>query len=223
VMFYGPTPSTPRKVIENIEVDFFDDTLTGSTTYKGTSYRGDSNAPFYLETLRVEAQQGEFPYHPVNQDSDYKVVTDVINLKYPYSGDPSYKSYEIPSIFLRAGETANFHLGEEYNHFRSPHTKYTQSGDITGTISIGDINIDSIGEVHAIANGNTPAFDVHGYSLTNRLGDVIPTTIQFFNIPDSDEDDLIQLEGEEQYTGFIFTDQSDFVNHLDLYALEDSA
>ena len=212
VMFYGPTPNTPRKVIENIEVDFFDDTLTGI----------DSNAPLYLETLRVEAQQGEFPYHPVNQDSDYKVVKDVINLKHPYSGDPSYLSYEIPTFYLRAGESVNFHLGEEYNHFRSPHTKYTEYGDITGTVSMGDINIDSIGEVNAIANGNVPAINVHGYSLVNRLGDVIPTTMRFLTIPDSDEDDLIQLEGADMY-GFIFSENTDFINNIDLYALEDSA
>jgi hypothetical protein len=84
VMFYGPTPKTPRKVIETIDVDFFDDTLTGI----------DSNAPLYLETQRVEAQQPPEPLHPINLDSDYYVVTDVLNQHSPDSDfvDP----HEVP-------------------------------------------------------------------------------------------------------------------------------
>ena len=96
VMFYGPTPQTPRKVIETIDIDYFDDTLTGSTSYKGTSYRGDSNAPFYLETQRVEAQQPPEPFHPVNQDSDYNVVTDVLN---EHSPDSDFLDPTIPHSY----------------------------------------------------------------------------------------------------------------------------
>ena len=70
---WGPVCKTPRAVIETIDIDFFDDTLTGR----------DENAPFYLETQRVEAQQPPEPFHPVNQDSDYNIVDDVLN-----SGSP---------------------------------------------------------------------------------------------------------------------------------------
>ena len=70
---WGPVCKTPRGVIETIDIDFFDDTLTGR----------DENAPFYLETQRVEAQQPPEPFHPVNQDSDYNIVDDVLN-----SGSP---------------------------------------------------------------------------------------------------------------------------------------
>ena len=93
-MFYGPSSNTPRKVIETIDIDFFDDTLTGFTSYKGTPYRGDSNAPFYLETQRVEAQQPPEPFHPVNQDSDYNIVTDVLN---EHSPDSDFvEPHEVP-------------------------------------------------------------------------------------------------------------------------------
>ena len=77
---WGPVCKTPRAVIETIDVDFFDDTLSGSTTYKGTGHDGDTGAPFYLETQRVEATP-----HPVNLDSDYEIVTDVLNEHSPDS------------------------------------------------------------------------------------------------------------------------------------------
>ena len=79
---WGPVCKTPKKVIETIDIDFFDDTLTGR----------DENAPFYLETQRVEAQQPPEPFHPVNQDSDYNIVTDVLN-----SGSPD-SDFENPTI-----------------------------------------------------------------------------------------------------------------------------
>jgi hypothetical protein len=82
VNMWGPVCKTPRKVIETIDIDFFDDTLTGV----------DENAPFYLETQRVEAQQPPEPFHPVNQDSDYNIVTDVLN-----SGSPD-SDFENPTI-----------------------------------------------------------------------------------------------------------------------------
>ena len=73
VNMWGPVCKTPRKVIESIDIDYFDDTLTGR----------DENYPSYLETQRVEAQQTPEPFHPINKDSDYDVVTDVLN-----SGSP---------------------------------------------------------------------------------------------------------------------------------------
>ena len=82
VNMWGPVCKTPRKVIETIDIDFFDDTLTGV----------DESAPFYLETQRVEAQQPPEPFHPVNQDSDYNIVTDVLN-----SGSPD-SDFENPTI-----------------------------------------------------------------------------------------------------------------------------
>ena len=84
VNMWGPVCKTPRKVIESIDIDFFDDTLGGSTrsTHVG-SKAVDSNGPFYLETQRVEAQQAPEPFRPINQDSDYDVVTNVLN-----SGSP---------------------------------------------------------------------------------------------------------------------------------------
>ena len=95
INFWGPVCKTPRKVIETIDIDFFDDTLGGSTrsTYVGTGV-ADSNGPFYLESLRVEAQQPPEPFHPVNQDSDYNIVTDVLNAHSPDSDfiDP----HEVP-------------------------------------------------------------------------------------------------------------------------------
>ena len=68
---WGPVCKTPRAVIETIDVDFFDDTLS---------------TPSYLETQRVEATP-----HPVNLDSDYEIVTDVLNEHSPDSDfvDPS--------------------------------------------------------------------------------------------------------------------------------------
>ena len=84
INFWGPICKTPRAVIETIDIDFFDDTLTGR----------DDNAPFYLETSRIEAQQPPEPFHPVNQDSDYNIVTDVLNEHSPDSDfvDP----HEVP-------------------------------------------------------------------------------------------------------------------------------
>ena len=77
---WGPVCKTPKKVIETIDIDFFDDTLGGSTrtTYVGSG-AVDSNGPFYLETQRVEARQDPPPYHPIDRDSDHYVVTDVLN------------------------------------------------------------------------------------------------------------------------------------------------
>ena len=90
---WGPVCKTPKKVIETIDIDFFDDTLGGSTrtTYVGSG-AVDSNGPFYLETQRIEAQQPPEPFHPVNQDSDYNIVTDVLN-----SGSPD-SAFENPTI-----------------------------------------------------------------------------------------------------------------------------
>ena len=94
VNMWGPVCKTPRKVIETIDIDFFDDTLGGSTrtTYVGTGQR-DSNGPFYLETQRIEAQQPPEPFHPVNQDSDYNVVTDVLN---EHSPDSDFENPTVP-------------------------------------------------------------------------------------------------------------------------------
>lgn len=74
LFFWGPTCKKPRKVIETIDIDFFDDTLTGR----------DSAAPFYLETQRVEAIQPPH-MHPVDLDSDYQIITDVLNEHSPDS------------------------------------------------------------------------------------------------------------------------------------------
>jgi hypothetical protein len=82
VNMWGPVCKTPRKVIETIDIDFFDDTLTGV----------DENAPYYLESTRVEAQQPPEPFHPIDQDSDYNIVTDVLN-----SGSPD-SDFENPTI-----------------------------------------------------------------------------------------------------------------------------
>ena len=85
---WGPVCKTPRAVIETIDVDFFDDTLTGSATYKGSGFEGDPNAPYYLETQRVEATP-----HPVNLDSDYEIVSDVLN---EHSPDSDFVDPTIP-------------------------------------------------------------------------------------------------------------------------------
>ena len=71
---WGPVCKTPRAVIETIDIDFFDDTLS---------------TPAYLETQRIEATP-----HPVNLDSNYSIVTDVINEHSPDSDfvDP----HEVP-------------------------------------------------------------------------------------------------------------------------------
>lgn len=213
IMFYGPIPKTPRKVIEVIDIDYFDDTLTGI----------DSNAPFYLETERIEARQGPYPYHPVNQDSDYSVKVDIINMKYPYTSDPSYPSYEIPTVYLKDGETKEFNIGELYNPFRNPYTQYTLlDSDISGYVGIGSINMDIEGNVSVSAN-QIPGFDETMFTILNTRGDRIRTTIRFVGLPDSDQDRLIQLEGEEGEYGFIVTEETDPTVLIDLFALEDSA
>ena len=93
INFWGPTCKKPSKVIETIDVDFFDDTLGGSTrtTTVGTG-TVDSNGPFYLETQRVEAWQ-EPHGHTVNQDSDYIIRTDVLN---EHSPDSDFINPEVP-------------------------------------------------------------------------------------------------------------------------------
>ena len=93
INFWGPTCKKPSKVIETIDVDFFDDTLGGSTrtTLVGTG-AVDSNGPFYLETQRVEAWQ-EPHGHPVDQDSDYIIRTDVLN---EHSPDSDFINPEVP-------------------------------------------------------------------------------------------------------------------------------
>jgi hypothetical protein len=97
INMWGPVCKTPRAVIENIDIDFFDDTLSGSSSYKGTGVNSDrydrTNAPYYLETQRVEAQQPPEPFHPVNQDSDYNIVTDVLN---EHSPDSDFENPTIP-------------------------------------------------------------------------------------------------------------------------------
>ena len=94
INMWGPVCKTPRAVIETIDIDFFDDTLGGSSrsTLVGTG-AVDSNGPFYLETQRVEAQQPPEPFHPVNQDSDYNVVTDVLN---QHSPDSDFENPTVP-------------------------------------------------------------------------------------------------------------------------------
>ena len=69
INFWGPTCKRPRAVIETIDIDFFDDTLS---------------TPSYLETQRIEAWQDSHG-HPVNQDSDYIIRTDVLNEHSPDS------------------------------------------------------------------------------------------------------------------------------------------
>lgn len=94
INFWGPTCKTPRAVIETIDIDFFDDTLGGSTrtTFVGTQ-AVDSNGPFYLETQRVEAWQ-EPHGHPIDQDSDYIIRTDVLNA---YSPDSDFTDpHDVP-------------------------------------------------------------------------------------------------------------------------------
>ena len=94
INMWGPVCKTPRAVIETIDIDFFDDTLGMSyrSTYNGTGFV-DSSGPFYLETQRVEAQQPPEPFHPVNQDSDYNIVTDVIN---EHSPDSDFENPTVP-------------------------------------------------------------------------------------------------------------------------------
>jgi hypothetical protein len=72
-------------VIETIDIDFFDDWPTSFTP---------AQDPNYLETERVEARQNPPPYHPVDQDSDYYIVTDILNEHSPDSDfvDP----HEVP-------------------------------------------------------------------------------------------------------------------------------
>ena len=72
--FWGPTCRTPKKVIEQIDIDYFDDTLS---------------TPSYLETQRVETTP-----RPTDPDSDYSVVLDVLNEHSPDSDfvDP----HEVP-------------------------------------------------------------------------------------------------------------------------------
>ena len=65
INMWGPLCKTPRPVIETIDIDFFDDWNT---------------PPNYLETQRVEATP-----HPVDLDSDYSIVTDVLNAHSPDS------------------------------------------------------------------------------------------------------------------------------------------
>ena len=76
---WGPVCKTPRAVIETIDIDFFDDTLS---------------TPRYLETQRIEARNSSEPFHPVDQDSDYSIVLDVLNEHSPDSDfiDP----HEVP-------------------------------------------------------------------------------------------------------------------------------
>lgn len=85
---WGPVCKTPKKVIETIDIDFFDDTLTGYTSYKNSGRSDSENAPFYLETQRIEATP-----HPVDLDSDYSIVTDVIN---EHSPDSDFINPTIP-------------------------------------------------------------------------------------------------------------------------------
>ena len=84
VNFWGPTCKTPSKVIETIDIDFFDNWPTAFQP---------AQDPNYLETQRVEAWQ-EPHGHPVNRDSDYIIREDVINEHSPDSDfiDP----HEVP-------------------------------------------------------------------------------------------------------------------------------
>ena len=84
VNFWGPVCKTPRKVIETIDIDFFDNWPTSFQP---------SQDPNYLETQRVEAWQ-EPHGHLVNQDSDYIIREDVLNEHSPDSDftDP----HEVP-------------------------------------------------------------------------------------------------------------------------------
>jgi len=76
VNMWGPVSKTPRKVIETIDVDFFNDWPTAFDPPKD---------PEYLETQRVEARQDPPPYHPIDRDSDHYVFTDVLNEHSPDS------------------------------------------------------------------------------------------------------------------------------------------
>jgi hypothetical protein len=75
INFWGPTCKKPRAIIETIDIDFFDDTPSGFSPPQD---------PDYLETQRIEAWQDSHG-HPVNQDSDYIIRTDVINEHSPDS------------------------------------------------------------------------------------------------------------------------------------------
>lgn len=214
INFWGPVCSRKSAVIENIEVDFFNDWPTAFSPPQD---------PDYLETLRVEARQGLYPYHPVNQDSDYTVNVDVINMKYPYSGDPSYLSDELPTVTVKNGETKKFHIGELFNHHRHPYTEYTLlDSNLSIFPDIGDINIDNKGNLTAVVS-QSPGLNVVNYSLLNTRDYVVNTTINIVALPDSTQDDLIRLEGEADEYRFIITQQSDGQNILDLVELEDSA
>lgn len=85
INMWGPQSKTPRKVIETIDVDFFNDWPYAFTP---------AQSPNYLETLRTEAKQDPAPYHPIDQDSDYYIEIDVLNEHSPDSDfvDP----HEVP-------------------------------------------------------------------------------------------------------------------------------
>ena len=72
INFWGPVCKTPRAVIERVDVDFFE---------------SPSNE-YYEETVRVEATP-----RPVNQDSDYTIVDDVLNR---FSPDSDFTNPTVP-------------------------------------------------------------------------------------------------------------------------------
>lgn len=85
VMMYGPVAETPKKVIETIDIDFFNDYPTFFTPQA---------PPGYLETARIEA----VPHPAFPPDSDTEIVIDILNDQSPDSdfmfhhGD----SHEVP-------------------------------------------------------------------------------------------------------------------------------
>jgi len=171
VNMWGPVSKTPRKVITRIDIDFFNDWPTAFDPPKD---------PEYLETERIETDP-----RPVSEDSDWGVSTDIINLTYPYPGDPSYPNYEIPNLYVRNGDSATFDLND-YNYFNVPPSKYTMlEGDIHDTTPVGDVTLKLDGQIIAKAE-NTPTTDVMSYRVTSPRQDVINTTVNIVSLSDSD-------------------------------------
>ena len=73
INMWGPVCKTPRAVIETVDVDYFDNT---------------TGVDLWMETGRVEATP-----HPVDQDSDYSIVSDVLN---EFSTDSDLTDPEVP-------------------------------------------------------------------------------------------------------------------------------
>ena len=85
VMFYGPVNKTPKKVIETIDIDFFNDWPSAFSPQQD---------PDYLETLRIDA----VPHPSYPPDSDTQIVIDILNEHSPDSDFTHYEgdSHDVP-------------------------------------------------------------------------------------------------------------------------------